>query len=122
MGNAHGLRAAELSTGTVKEGQNHEYEAWAGESGEQVLLQVFSMCRCLWRAERASTARIIARPGRHSSTLHEHAVDFFQGRVFAVVRYDTFEGRSEGDLCAAIGARGARALHRVPLRTGAFQQ
>ncbi len=71
-----------------QEGQVDWYEAWAELSGEQVLLQVFSM-RSM--ASGAAFHRAYHRATQQAFLdAHEHAFNYFQG-VFAVLRYDNLK-------------------------------
>jgi transposase len=71
-----------------QEGQVDWYEAWAELSGEQVLLQVFSM-RSM--ASGAAFHRAYYRATQQAFLeAHEHAFNYFQG-VFAVLRYDNLK-------------------------------
>ncbi len=68
-----------------QEGQVDWYEAWAELSGEQVLLQVFSM-RSM--ASGAAFHRAYHRATQQAFLeAHEHAFNFFGG-VFGLLRYD----------------------------------
>src|SRR5271166_2650819 len=71
-----------------QEAQVDWYEAWAELSGEQVLLQVFSM-RSM--ASGAAFHRAYHRATQQAFLdAHEHAFNYFQG-VFAVLRYDNLK-------------------------------
>jgi transposase len=71
-----------------QEGQVDWYEAWAELSGEEVVLQVFSMRSMV---SGAAFHRAYYRATQQAFLeAHEHAFEYFQG-VFRVLRYDNLK-------------------------------